>query len=345
MFGGFLMAEFFAGVNTEKGFMGFPREYFSSLSRLYIIKGTAGSGKSTLMKRIGEECEKMGFTVHRVRCSSDPDSLDGIILPEKNAGIADGTSPHLLDADTPIAREILVDAGRFMDEKKLDKEGVILYSRKKKECYSRAYSFISCGVTANRVCSDIVSASLDKTKLFSFGERFFKKHIATPKKGTVHTRISVAFTGRGTRILDSFPQAEGVFTLRGGRGTEHLLLNAMYELGATEKADMYISPDATDSRRINGIYFTEKRVYITLLPQEKGTEINMARFFLPNQYAEVKSALKEARELAKNAYTLAEKNLAAAALCHRELEKRYISAMDFEPLEQEYNRILKGLTE
>ena len=313
--------------------------------QVYIIKGTAGSGKSTLMKRIGEECEKMGLAVHRVRCSSDPDSLDGIILPEKNTGIADGTSPHLLDADTPIAKEILVDAGRYMDEKKLDKEGIILYSRKKKAYYARAYGFISCGVEACRIASDIAAEAIEKEKLTSFAKRFFKKHVSTPKKGTVHTRISAAFTGRGTRILNSFPQAERVFTLRGGRGTEHLLLNALYEMGTAEGTDMYISPDATDSRRINGIYFTEKRVYITLLHQEKGTEINMARFFLPNQYAGVKGALKEARELANDAYALAEKNLASAALCHRELEKRYIAAMDFEPLEQEYNRVIKGLTE
>lgn len=339
------MAEFFAGVNTEKGFIGFPGEYFSPLSRLYIIKGTAGSGKSTLMKRLAEECEKKGFAVHRVKCSSDPESLDGVILPEKGTGIADGTAPHVLEADTPVAREILVDAGRHMDEKKLDKEGIILYSRKKKEYYSRAYRFISCGVEASRVSGDIAAEAIEKEKLFSFAKRFFKKHAFTPQKGSVHTRIAAAFTGRGARILDSFPQAERVFTLRGGRGTEHLLLSALYDMGKSEGTDMYVSPDATDSRRINGIYFTEKRMYVTLLPEEKGTEINMARFFLPAEYAGVKSALKEARELAKCSYALAEKNLFAAAACHGELEKRYIAAMDFEPLEQEYKRILEGLTE
>lgn len=339
------MAEFFAGVNTEKGFIGFPGEYFSPLSRLYIIKGTAGSGKSTLMKRLADECEKKGFTVHRVRCSSDPQSLDGVILPEKGAGVADGTSPHILEADTPIAREILVDAGRYMDEKKLDKEGIILYSRKKKEYYSRAYRFITCGVEGNRVCGDIAASALEKEKLESFARRFFRKHMDCGKKGRVHTRISAAFTGKGIKVLDAFPDTERVFTLKGGRGTEYILLDMLYAMGKSEGADMYISPDATDSRRINGIYFTEKRVYVTLLPSETGTDINMARFFLASEYSSAKSALKESRDLAKSAYDLAEKNLFAAAACHGELEKRYIAAMDFEPLEEEYKRILTGLTE
>ncbi|MBO5981438.1 MAG: hypothetical protein J6Q24_03215, partial [Clostridia bacterium] len=82
--------EFFAGVNTEKGFCGYLEGYFNQGDRVYIIKGTPGSGKSTLMKNLASDCEKMGFAVHRILCSSDPESLDGIYLPEKKRGIADG---------------------------------------------------------------------------------------------------------------------------------------------------------------------------------------------------------------------------------------------------------------
>ena len=340
------MAEYFAGVNTEKGFMGFPKEYFGSLSRLYIIKGTAGSGKSTLMKRIADQCEKLGIETDRVYCSSDPNSLDGVILPRNGTAVADGTAPHLLEPITPVAKEILVDTGRFMDEKKLDKEGIIYYSRKKKEYYSRAYSFILCGVEASRVCSDIVFAAMDKAKLYSYGERFFKRHIESKVfSKAVHTRIAAAFTGRGLRVLDPFPQAERVFTLRGGRGNEHIFIKQLYDIALDAGEEACVSPDATDSQRLNGIYFPIRRVYVTSLPTERGTEINMARFFVTAEYAKQKQEIKEISETAKKAYSLAEKQLFSAAACHGELEKRYVSAMDFEPLDQEYRRIIKGMTE
>ena len=48
--------DWFAGANTEAGFCGSYPEIAgeSSLTRLYIVKGGPGTGKSTLMRRVGE---------------------------------------------------------------------------------------------------------------------------------------------------------------------------------------------------------------------------------------------------------------------------------------------------
>lgn len=108
---------------------------------------------------------------------------------------------------------------------------------------------------------------------------------------------------------------------------------------------MYISPDSTDSARINGIYFPCRQVYVTSLPDQRGTDINMARFFVSEKYAHIKNNLKDGRELAKKAYELAQNQLLTASCHHKELEKRYVAAMDFSPLDKEYDRILAGLTE
>ena len=40
------------------------------------------SGKSRLMRRVADELEQAGYTAQRVLCSSDPDSLDGVIFPQ-----------------------------------------------------------------------------------------------------------------------------------------------------------------------------------------------------------------------------------------------------------------------
>ena len=96
------MSEFFSGTNTEVGFTGYLEEYFSPLKKVYIIKGTAGSGKSTLLKRLFSGASEKGYEVHRIRCSSDPSSLDGIILPERGVAVADGTAPHVLEPRHPM---------------------------------------------------------------------------------------------------------------------------------------------------------------------------------------------------------------------------------------------------
>ena len=74
--------EFFAGANTEKGFVSIFDRVLAGADRLYIIKGTSGCGKSTFMKTIASEAEERGLAAHRVYCSGDPDSLDAVIVSE-----------------------------------------------------------------------------------------------------------------------------------------------------------------------------------------------------------------------------------------------------------------------
>ena len=43
------------------------------------VMGPSGCGKSTLLRRIAAHLEEQGETVELIHCSSDPDSLDGVI--------------------------------------------------------------------------------------------------------------------------------------------------------------------------------------------------------------------------------------------------------------------------
>ena len=52
-------------------------------------------------------------------CSSDPDSLDGVIFPQIRACIADGTSPHVIEPRFPGAVEELVNLGDYWDAEQL----------------------------------------------------------------------------------------------------------------------------------------------------------------------------------------------------------------------------------
>lgn len=87
---------FFLGANTPQGFV----SRFDQLAdvddgwRCYVIKGGPGSGKSTMMKKIAETLQAQYGDIEEIHCSSDVDSLDGIIVPGLKFAIADGTSPH-----------------------------------------------------------------------------------------------------------------------------------------------------------------------------------------------------------------------------------------------------------
>lgn len=109
---------YFPGGNTAEGFC----SHFGDIlpapmqRRMFYLKGGPGVGKSTLMRRVGEAAEKAGLEVEYFHCSSDPDSLDAVCLPQKGAALMDGTAPHVYDPVAPGARDTLVSLGDFLDE-------------------------------------------------------------------------------------------------------------------------------------------------------------------------------------------------------------------------------------
>lgn len=99
---------YFAAANSGEGFYSFFGEVFDrkQLDKIYLLRGGPGTGKSTLMKKIGKRAEAEGLSVHYVPCSSDIDSLDGVIIPEKSTAIFDATAPHSAEPSYPGAVEV-----------------------------------------------------------------------------------------------------------------------------------------------------------------------------------------------------------------------------------------------
>ncbi len=91
-----LVTNFFLGANSGEGF----QNLFSQITDLedtydlMVLKGGPGVGKNTFMREIGRAMEAAGTPVEYLWCSGDPDSLDGVVLPDLRCAVVDGTSPH-----------------------------------------------------------------------------------------------------------------------------------------------------------------------------------------------------------------------------------------------------------
>ncbi len=86
----------FPGGNTSQGFFSYY-DYIlrqEEATRIICIKGGPGVGKSTFMKKIGEEMQDRGYEVEYMHCSSDNYSLDGVVIPTIKVALLDGTAPH-----------------------------------------------------------------------------------------------------------------------------------------------------------------------------------------------------------------------------------------------------------
>ncbi|MGJ9457759.1 hypothetical protein [Oceanobacillus sp. CF4.6] len=84
----------FFGTNTADGIVNEVPHLIENITNVYFIKGRAGTGKSTFMKKVAKACEQHGFDVELYHCSFDPNSLDMVLVRELDLCIFDSTDPH-----------------------------------------------------------------------------------------------------------------------------------------------------------------------------------------------------------------------------------------------------------
>lgn len=194
----------YIAANTFKGFFSYFDEliYDNTLNDVYLIKGGPGCGKSTLMKKIAENFEKRGFSIEKIYCSSDPDSLDGIRIIELNKVIIDATPPHSFDMKYPGIIDNIIDISTFWDSRLLKqnkndiKDLFDVISKKYKEVYS---VLKSAGILYSQ---QLIESELncDKQKVSAYIKKCIKQNAFTPydKSGKVSNRFLSAISCNGS---------------------------------------------------------------------------------------------------------------------------------------------------
>lgn len=139
------ITRYFAGGNTSRGFYSLFESNLSDLDRLFILKGGPGTGKSSIIKRIAKHWNDAGYDVEVMHCSSDSESLDGVIIPAIRAGIVDGTSPHVIEPKAPGAVEEYVNLGKAWNRAQLTSQRDIIkeLSAQVSEAFQAAYQSFS----------------------------------------------------------------------------------------------------------------------------------------------------------------------------------------------------------
>ncbi|MBS4218772.1 PRK06851 family protein [Bacillus sp. FJAT-49711] len=84
----------FLGAATPIGAVDFVDNITEGLQARYFLKGRAGTGKSTILKKIAAEAERNGYDVEIYHCGFDPESLDMVLVRELGWAVFDSTQPH-----------------------------------------------------------------------------------------------------------------------------------------------------------------------------------------------------------------------------------------------------------
>ena len=106
---------YYVSANTSSGYVSFFDDLIKQIERVYIIKGGPGSGKSTFIKRIGEDLLSVGMNVDFIYSPDDKYTLEGVFIKDICVAIINGTYPHSIDPVYPGAIERILDFGNFWD--------------------------------------------------------------------------------------------------------------------------------------------------------------------------------------------------------------------------------------
>lgn len=350
---------YFLGANSPQGFYSLydhlidPKQARS----IYILKGGAGCGKSSLMRRVAQQAEQAGETVEYIHCSGDPDSLDGVLIPGRRCAIVDGTAPHVIEPKFPGVVESYVNLGVCYDTKKLQnvRQDIFSCMGGYKDCYTRAYR---CLKAAAEIQKDIRSSLITKEmedKAAKRAKGILAREIKKSGEGCgqVTKRFLRAVTHRG--IICYYTTAEilckRVYVLEDNFSTSHLLLSHLLNGAISAGHDVILCPSPMAPELAEHLLIPSLSLAFVSAPaglvweKRPYRRIHMASMADSTQLQRNKARLRFARKISSSLTEEAVNSLAQAKAMHDELEALYNPYVDFDQVYRLANQISAEILE
>lgn len=358
----------FPGGNTYMGFYSFY-DYImdkEEATRIFIVKGGPGVGKSTFMKRIGENMMERGYDVEFHWCSSDNSSLDALVIPEIKVALIDGTAPHVVDPVNPGAVDEIINLGEFWDESKmcLHRDEIVAENQRVGRHFQTAYSCLkmaklvreeekgyrSEGIDVeafSRLEGSIITEVFGERMPWGSGKNYRDRHLfssAITPEGIVHYLPSLLEGVKKLIVVKGEP----------GSGSDDVLLDvAFLAFRCGYYCESYHC--AFDPAQVDLVVVPQNQTAVLKLVPElsfdpssvTGIDVYMEYDFnsctdkgTVDLYQE---ELAFAQESFKRFLDRAVKYLKKAKAAHDEMEKYYIDSMNFEGIEKKRQEILSRI--
>ena len=338
--------KYFLAANSSEGFV----SHFSGCYdvndgwKAYIIKGGPGTGKSSFMKHIAYKAIENNENITLCPCTSDPDSLDGIILNDRKTVFLDGTSPHTLDPAYPGICEEILNFGEFWNGDILfqNKEEIINITNENKSLHRTASGNIKAAGELIKDSYKISAACSDKEKIKKYALKLCKKHIiedsdkfneqirfltATTPKGVISFANTTLATAQNKIIIEDscgFVSTEIFRIIRNCCIDKKLsFITVLNPFLPSLMIDGIIIPNIS-------LAFIREYEYSHITSDTR--RVHSRRFTKAKQLSKNRKRLRFNKNTANKLLLNAVNTLSNAKSVHDDLELCYRKAMDFEAL-------------
>lgn len=339
--------KYFLAANSCEGFVSHFGDSFVPGEgwRTIIIKGGPGTGKSSFMKYVVARAAEKGYSVDLCVCSSDPDSLDGVVIWDKKTVILDGTAPHVVEPKYPGACEEILNLGEFWNREKLFKKAqeIISVTDENKALHKTVKNYLAA---AGQLLYDNLKLArryTDEARATQFGTRLAQKLI--PKKAKKHSREWVRFIGGITpkgvvsykNTVNYFYKNKIIIEDKFGAASNCIMERVREEALKKGYEIITLKNPFLPSQLIDHILipelslaFVTENEYINFGGNER--RIHARRFSDVALMHAYRGRMFFNRRITRELLLSAAANLKKAKTIHDELEKYYVDAMDFEAI-------------
>jgi len=324
---------FFAGANTGNGFVG---EYNTIASeenrkRVWIIKGGSGTGKSTLMGKIAAEAETEGHRCVRYLCSSDPDSLDAVVIDDRYA-VVDGTAPHVWEMQYPGASSEILYVGKYWKRERLEekRDEIRELCRRKQAAFRAGYTRLAALSRVEEELYETAMEILDRAKLEKVLLRLLKGVHRGERTGGVQICRTWTVSVKGLFCTDGlYAQAENHWYVRDLYQTAPCFFAILTELCAEQHVPVHLSQHPVNDRVVEA-YIPALSLHISMgTERDPDKTICMSRFVRKELLTERKGSIRLSAGCARSLLQDACTRFREAGESHAALEAIYREAMDF----------------
>jgi len=352
--------QYFPGGNTCLGFYSLWDSNINDLTKLIILKGGPGTGKSTLLAKIAQELLNDGWDTEMLWCSSDPKSLDGVIFRDLGLGIVDGTAPHTRDPIFPGVVDKIINLGDYWDERLLqqNKEQIINLTKENKALFRSTYHHLAEAKKYHDTLEQLYVEGMNWSGVDTLTEdllqQLFGKYTPTEQGKEIH-RFAGAITPDGSvNYLDELlGEAKTRIILKGRAGTGKSTLTRKIAGAASSKGfdvEYYhcsFDPLSIDNILIPklGICFIDGTPPHEKTPGPDDTVLDMFSFMSGSVYGKNQEQIREVDSNYMSEFNQAFAVLKECKAVHDRLEDYYIKAMDFKAVNVVTQKLMAEILE
>ncbi len=335
----------FAGGNTAQGFYSCFEDVLPAKERkrMFYVKGGPGVGKSTMMGRVARAAAEAGHRVEYYHCSSDPDSLDGIALPDLGWAMVDGTAPHIYDPVTPGAKDTLVSLGDCLDESAMRPKAkqIVALQEEISLRFRRCYGFLSAAGQLGRLCAPQEGK---QEAMHALAQEWTAQLPRRGGHGSCRRLFAAAFTPKGQ--VDVLP-TEGL-TVHWVECAEGACLTPLWQeiswTACWRGLPVVHLLNPLWPEELDGVLLPQQRLlFRTCLPETHPDAVAW------QQLSGAKKSSEQEQSYDRNAFQLmlqrALEQLSCAKALHDELESHYAGHMDFLAWQEKLDVVLRELAE